>query len=329
MMVMTRDYRPTRLADVDVAPASLSVRVTEGLAYAVRDTGGLLFDLYRPSVDHPVPVILWLHGGGWFTGDRTLAPDLSQVAAQTGYAVASIDYRLSGQALFPAQLHDVRSAVRFLRSNASLYDLDPKAICVWGASAGGHLAVLTGLTGPIGQLPGEDDPGDAAVAAVAASYSPIDLVDIVEQAAERLPGTEPVSSPEARLIGGHPAQHPRAAKYASPLNWITPLAPPIQLSHGLADPLVPYRQSVRMHEALIAAGTTSELYLVDEYKHGFLNPAGRLDVALSAVMDDGRLTDEGTPPAWYYNAEPPVGQSQRTTFSFARVTDFFQRYLAQ
>ncbi|HJF13353.1 MAG TPA: alpha/beta hydrolase [Enteractinococcus helveticum] len=326
---MSSHNRPVQSADVDAVSVPSSVQVTHGLVYARRDTGELLFDLYHPAVDHPVPVIIWLHGGGWFTGDRTLSPDLSQIVAQSGYAVASIDYRLSGQALFPAQLHDVRAAVRFLRSNAHTYGLDPQGICLWGASAGGHLALLVGLTGPVRQLPGEDEPGETRVAAVAASYPPIDLLDIVDQAAERLPGTDPLSSPEARLIGGHPAQHPRASKYASPLNWITPLAPPIQLSHGLADPLVPYHQSVRMHEALAAAGTASELYLVDEYKHGFLNPAGRLDVALSAVMDDGRLVDEQTPPAWYYDAEHSDEQGQRTTFSFAHVTDFFQRHLAQ
>lgn len=327
MVVMSDNFLPSRQAGSGAASDALSVRVIADLVYTTRDTGALLLDLYQPVVKHPVPVIIWLHGGGWFTGDRSLGPDLSQIAAQTGCAVASIEYRLSGQALFPAQLHDVRTAVRFLRHDARLYDLDAQFIGVWGASAGGHLALLTGLTGHVGQLPGEAHAGDAAVAAVAASYPPIDLLDIVEQASERLPGTNAASSPEARLLGGHPAQHPRAAQYANPLNWVTPLAPPVQLSHGCSDSLVPYQQSVRMHEALLAVGASSALYLVDDYKHGFLNPAGRLDVALSTVMDDGRLTAEQTPPAWYYDADHPGDQGQRTTFSFAHVTEFFRHHL--
>lgn len=327
MVVMNSDF-VTQRANADAPSDMRSVRVDHDLVYATHeDTGPLLLDLYRPQTDDAVPVIIWLHGGGWFTGDRTLAPDLSQIATQTGCAVASIEYRLSGQARFPAQLHDVRAAVRFLRRRAARYDLKPQDIGVWGASAGGHLALLAGLTGPINQLPDEDDAGDAAIAAVAASYPPIDLIDIVRHAAEARPSTDPAATPEARLLGGHPAQLPKAAKYASPLSWVTPLAPPIQLSHGLADPLVLYQQSHRMHAALLAAGARCELYLVDDYKHGFLNPAGRLDVALSAVMDDGRLAEEQTPAARYYGADHADSQGQRTTFSFATIVEFFRCHL--
>ena len=102
-----------------------AVRLDAGLVFTRRDTGDLLLDLYRPlSAGAPVPVIVWLHGGGWFTGDRTLAPDLAQHVADTGMAVASIEYRLSGQALFPAQLHDVRAAICFLRASAEELGLD-------------------------------------------------------------------------------------------------------------------------------------------------------------------------------------------------------------
>lgn len=324
---MSSDFLPSHRVGSGALSRSSSVRVVEGLTYTVRATGALLLDLYLPVADQPLPVIIWLHGGGWFTGDRTLAPNLCEIAAQTGCAVASIEYRLSSQALFPAQLHDVRAAIRFLRRRASHYDLDPETIAMWGASAGGHLAVLAGLTGAIRKLPDEEDAGEVAVAAVAASYPPIDLLDIVNQATETLSGKDAGSSPEARLLGGHPAERLRAAKYASPLSWVTPLAPPIQLSHGCSDPLVPYEQSIKMHEALVAAGTSSELYLVDDYKHGFLNPAGRLDVSLSAVMDDGRLAADQTAPAWYYGADHSGAQRQRSTFSFARVTEFFERHL--
>ena len=151
----------------------IAVRLDADLVFAQRKTGDLLLDLYRPpAAETPVPVIVWLHGGGWFTGDRTLAPDLAQHVIATGMAVASIEYRLSGQALFPAQLHDVRAAIRFLRASAGRFGLDPRAVGVWGASAGGHLAALAGLTGHLTDLPGEErTDGDASVQAVA-EYRP-------------------------------------------------------------------------------------------------------------------------------------------------------------
>ena len=232
-----------------------AVRLDAGLVFTRRDTGDLLLDLYRPlSAGAPVPVIVWLHGGGWFTGDRTLAPDLAQHVADTGMAVASIEYRLSGQALFPAQLHDVRAAICFLRASAEELGLDPQAVGVWGASAGGHLAALAGLTGHLTALPGEEDTGG-----------------VVAEAEATIPGMDGASSPEAWLIGGHPAQNAEVARRASPLSWVHGAAPPFQISHGTADVLVSHRQSERLHEALVAAGADSELYLLEGYKHGFLS----------------------------------------------------------
>ncbi|MFF3570015.1 alpha/beta hydrolase [Nocardia jiangxiensis] len=101
-----------------------SVSVTRDLPFADRATGALLLDLYTPiGADGPTPVVVWLHGGAWFTGDRTLAPDFGRFFVERGIAMASIEYRLSGQAVFPAQLHDVRSAIRFLRGNAATWNL--------------------------------------------------------------------------------------------------------------------------------------------------------------------------------------------------------------
>ncbi|MHC5560928.1 alpha/beta hydrolase fold domain-containing protein [Kocuria sp. U4B] len=310
----------------DASPSRGTVRLDPGVVFARRPTGDLLLDLYRPDVAGPVPVILWLHGGGWFTGDRTLAPGLARHAAATGCAVASIEYRLSGQALFPAQLHDVRAAIRFLRASAEPFGLDPRAVGVWGASAGGHLAALAGLTGHLARLPGEEDEGDASVQAVAESYGPVDLAAVVAEAEATIPGMDGANSPEARLIGGHPAQNAEATRRASPLSWVSSAAPPFQISHGTADVLVSYRQSERLHEALLAAGTASELYLLEGYKHGFLNPAGRLDVKLARVMDDGRLAAEGVAPARHRTSSDP-GVEEATSFGFAHVEAFFRHHL--
>lgn len=306
-----------------------------GIVFTRHPTGDLRLDLYRPAVaGKPAPVIIWLHGGGWFTGDRTLAPDLAGFAAATGCAVASIDYRLSGEALFPAQLHDVRAAIRFLRLHAGDYDLDPAAVGVWGASAGGHLAALAGLTGHLTQLPDEPDyvkgargipPVDTSVQAVAESYAPVDLSAVVAEATESVPGMDPNQAPESRLLGGHPLERPELARQANPLSWVSSAAPPFHISHGNGDVLVSSSQGERLHDALVAAGVETELYLLDGYKHGFLNPAGRLDVAMSKVMDDGRLAAEGRASALCRTSADPT--YVQTTFGFAEVESFFVRHL--
>src|SRR5699024_7346806 len=286
------------------------VKTASGIVYASRSMGDLALDLYQPATDSAVPVVIWLHGGGWFTGDRTLAPDLATYFVSRGIAMASIDYRLSGKAIFPAQLHDVRAAIRFLRANANSLKLKSDAIGLWGSSAGGHLAALTGLTGHIPRLDGEpqnqeNDQRDTTVESkidteisprvrvVAESYGPVDLIAGVHEAQAKLPGRDATTSPESMLLGGLPSERKELAHQANPLNWITSQAPPFQISHGTADHLVSHRQSQRLHEALTAAGIESELYLLDGSRHGFLNPAGRLDVEVARVMDDGRLEAEG------------------------------------
>ena len=319
------------------SPSSSRIVVDAGLAFARRDTGDLKLDLYRPICGpSPVPVVLWVHGGGWYTGDRSQAPDLTRRAQAGGCAFASIDYRLSGQARFPAQLHDVRAAIRFLRAHADEYGLDPRAIGVWGGSAGGHLAALAGLTGHIGALAEEEDTdGDPSVQAVVASYAPVDLAVVVAEAQERRPGTDAASSPEGRLLGGAPAELADTARYACPLTWVHADAPPFQLSHGTSDDLVSHTQSELLHEALAAVGASSELYLLDGYKHGFLNGVGGLDGQDAAVMDDGRLGRETATravhrrtPALDAGTDTDTDTDEvRTTFGFATVDDFLRRCL--
>ncbi|MEZ0163437.1 alpha/beta hydrolase fold domain-containing protein [Kineococcus sp. LSe6-4] len=295
-------------------------------------TGPLSLDLVRPSSAGPVPVVVWVHGGGWFTGDRSLAPDLTRCFAARGFAMASVDYRLSGQAPFPAQLHDVRAAVRFLRSHAQEFGLAADRIGLWGSSAGGHLAALGGVTGHLDVLPGEDvvlGAPSAAVQAVSQGYGPVDLVRVVADAS---PATPPAlagaNAPEARLLGGPPAERLDLARAASPLTHVSALAPPFQIAHGTADVLVRPDQSVLLHEALAAAGVESTLYLLDGYRHGFLNPAGSVEVPGPPVFDDGRLEREGTVTASRRQHLPGHDESSGPAeFSFDVVGDFFVRTL--
>ncbi|WP_304455381.1 alpha/beta hydrolase [Nocardiopsis sp. YSL2] len=316
-------------ATASTPPSRITVDTDTDLVYARRDTGDLLLDLYRPpATERPVPVVLWVHGGGWYAGDRTQAPDLARRVRATGFAFASLDYRLSEQAHFPAQLHDVRAAIRFLRAHANECGLDPGAIGVWGGSAGGHLAALAALTGHIGALADEvDTEGDASVQAVVASYPPVDLAAVVAEAHAGRPDADAASSPEGRLLGGAPAELPDTARYACPPTWVHAGAPPFQLSHGTADALVPHTQSELLHEALAAAGASSELYLLDDYGHGFLNEEGGLDGQPADVMDDGRLAREGTARAVRRRTDEPDTGGVPVTFGFATVDDFLLRHL--
>lgn len=319
-----------RLHDGRVSsPIPVTRALPRTLTYAERESGPLVLDLYRPAGDVIVPVVIWLHGGGWFTGDRTLAPDLWTYFADRGIAMAAIEYRLSGTAVFPAQLHDVRAAIRFLRAHSDDLGLDGSHIGLWGASAGGHLAALAGLTGHLAELADEGLDGASpapVVQAVAESYGPVDLLGDMVAPGAPLPGADPRNSPEARLLGGLATERPVVATSASPHRLVTDSAPPFQISHGTADVLVPPDHSAFLFDTLVAHNVSADLYLVDDYRHGFLNPPGRLDVAMAQVMDDGRLTTEGSAPATLRSSSAP-GSPRHTVFTFDVVGRFFEHHL--
>jgi acetyl esterase/lipase len=225
----------------------------------------LELDLYVPAgLEGPVPVVVYVHGGGWQRGSRRDPPPLldadfyDQIAAQD-LAVAAVDYRLSGEARFPAPLQDVRAAVGWVRDHAAAYGLDPGRVFLWGDSAGGHLALLAALTGSaVG----------AAVGAVVAWFPVTDLVGMAFDLAEagRIPDPGP-DSREARLLGAPAASVPDLARQASPVAHVRADAPPVLLMHGTADDLVPAAQSIRLAEALDRAGARVELELVPGASH--------------------------------------------------------------
>ncbi|HTW12805.1 MAG TPA: alpha/beta hydrolase, partial [Solirubrobacteraceae bacterium] len=172
---------------------SEGIRLWQGIEYAsIRGFRPLLLDLYLPPQGDRLASVLFIHGGGWGLGTRAsvappldgLEPSMFERLAQAGLAVASVDYRLTGEARFPAQLHDVKAAVRWLRAHAAAIGLDPERIVAWGGSAGGHLAALLGLTAEHEYLEGEAGITgvSSAVWAVVDWYAPVDLVALVEQA---------------------------------------------------------------------------------------------------------------------------------------------------
>ena len=226
----------------------------------------LELDLYLPfGLEAPLPVVVYVHGGGWQRGSRRDPPPLldadfyDQIAAG-GFAVAAVDYRLSGEACFPAALQDVRAAVGWVRDNAGAYGLDADRVFVWGDSAGGHLALLAALTGAT--LTG------SGVRAAVAWFPVTDLLampsDLAEAGGVPDPGPD---SREARLLGAPAASVPDLAWQASPVAHAHGGAPPILLMHGTVDDLVPPAQSVRLASALREAGASVELELVPDASH--------------------------------------------------------------
>ncbi|MFJ2620299.1 alpha/beta hydrolase fold domain-containing protein [Glutamicibacter sp. NPDC087344] len=301
---------------------SYPVRREAALEYAGGNGAAQLMDLYLPHTGATsVPVVIWLHGGGWFTGDRTLAPDLAATAARTGIAFASIEYRLSGEATFPAPLDDVIAAIRHLRIHGSQWGLDAERIGLWGASAGAHLAALSALTASSAEA---DAPADAQVSCVVACYPPVDLELIINQ---RPAGKTWDQTPEGRLLGVEPntAAGQAIARAANPLTHLSAQAPPFLLCHGTADVLVPHLHSQKLFDQLQSAGVHARLYLLEGYRHGFVNPPGRLDVEIAAVMDDGRLETEVSAAAVAQVTGHP--DSQDVFFGFTDIENFLSERL--
>ncbi|KAB2386096.1 alpha/beta hydrolase [Actinomadura montaniterrae] len=255
----------------------MTVRVLEGVEYAA-EVGyrPLLLDLYLPPVD-AAPVVLFVHGGGWQRCTRRdfghefadWRPSPFERIAEAGFAVASVDYRLSGEARYPAQLHDVRAAVGWLREHGGEHGFDGSRIVAWGESAGAHLAALAALTGP-------------GIAAVVGWYGVYDL--------SAMPDPGDPASRESRLLGAAVRDVPDFAAEASPVNRVHAGAPPFQLWHGTADRFVPMAQSERMADALRAAGVPVEFRPVEGADHIWRNApdvaavfAASLDFARGAV----------------------------------------------
>lgn len=210
------------------------------------------------------PVVVWIHGGGWKTG--TYKMNMARWLTDYGYVVASVEYRLSGEAKFPAQIADCRAAIRFLREKSKQYGINPDRIGVWGGSAGGHLAALLGTSANVRELDNSHPPSktSARVQAVCVFYGPSDLtVPLAENPAKKKPG------PVVELLGGKPAEKPGLARLASPVFFVTPDDPPFLIVHGEQDPLVPISQAEKLYEALKKAGVEVTFIRVKNAGHGF------------------------------------------------------------
>ncbi len=225
----------------------------------------LKMDLYVPAratPEKPAPVVVWIFGGSWKFGSRGYHVNLRDLT-RSGIAVAAIDYRLSGEAIYPAQLEDCEAALDFLRRDGARYGLDPNRIGVSGESAGGHLAALVGTV-----------EGGKKIRAVCALYPPTDLVALGRQYADANP------SDIERLLGGPIEQRLPLARAASPINHVSASSPPFLLIHGAADTLVWPEHSRDLDRRLQRAGVESRLIEVPGKGHWFkLDPEQLEEVA--------------------------------------------------
>jgi acetyl esterase/lipase len=236
----------------------------ENLSYD-SDSPSQKLDLYLPkNVSGKIPVILDIHGGAFQAGDKY--PSLNgQKFSQRGYAVAAVNYRLSGEAIFPAAARDVKSAVRWLRANANKYNFDSNHFGVIGASAGGHFSAFLGTTGNIKEFDvGDNLEYSSSVQAVIDQFGPVNFSNLNEQRIESGLRTNDVES----YFLGCVNSSCDAAKIASPVNYISKNDPPFLIIHGAEDNQIPIKQSQDFYNALQNAGVESQFITVPNAGHG-------------------------------------------------------------
>ncbi|WP_197441503.1 alpha/beta hydrolase [Thalassoglobus neptunius] len=240
-----------------------SVTVERDIAYVKDGHERQKLDLYVPKSegDSKLPLVVWVHGGGWAQGSKDRIGSCLWVLKEE-FALASVGYRLTDAATFPAQLEDCQAAIKWLKENSGSRGVDPNRIVVWGGSAGGHLVSLLGTTG---------DPNDPAddISGVIDWYGPSELLTM--QVQRTLPVKLDADAPnsfESKLIGGALQENKEKAKKASPVTYVSSDDSPFLIMHGDKDPLVSVTQSKTLHAKLNEAGVPTKLHILRGAGHG-------------------------------------------------------------
>lgn len=259
--------RPTR---ANGPPLPDNVIVETDIEYAKAGDTSLKLDVYKPKTQATKarPCVVWIHGGGWQNGSKANgARLLPPILANGDYVGASVEYRLTDVAPWPAQIHDCKAAIRYLRANAAKLGIDPNKIGVWGASAGGHLVSLLGTSGDVAELEGNLGVSGVSsrVTCVVDFCGPSDFL-LFGVEAPRL--NEP-GQPLYKLFGGPLKEKQEVAKQASPVTYVTKDDPPFLIMHGTADNTVNIRQAERFDEALTQAGVNTTFVKIINGPHAF------------------------------------------------------------
>lgn len=255
----------TLLALLPFAGAAEGARSYRDLAYATADGKPLGLDLHLPAGSGAAPLVVYVHGGAWSAGDKTQYPAF---LVDNGFAVASLDFRSTSDAPFPANVHDIKAGVRFLRANAAKYGYRADRIALAGASSGGHLAALVGTTNGDAGLEGRQgtDLGQSSdVQAIVSWFGASNLTTILKQST---PGGLEVRVPALqRLLGAQPDAVPGLARQASPVFHLDSRDPPLLLLHGDQDAQMPVNQSLELEGAYRKAGLPVELFILHGVGH--------------------------------------------------------------
>jgi len=252
-------------------------------------------DIYWPAEGNgPFPVIIAIHGGAFMGGDKRDCQVQSMLnGLERGYAVVSINYRMSGEAIFPALVHDVKAAIRWVRANAEKFLFDPTRIATWGGSAGGYLSLMAGVSAGINELDdlflnNKDQKDD--VRAVVAWFPPTNFLTMDDQLAESgfLPLPEfahsGANSPESLILGQKITEIPELVRIANPETYLRPGLPPFFIQHGTHDDVVPYQQSLTFGKKLEAINPQSVTHeLIPNAGHG--DPAFETPENIKKVLD--------------------------------------------
>lgn len=249
-----------------VAPAHAEPRLVRDVEYARVGDTSLKLDLYLPENPQPA-LIVYVHGGAWRAGTKNEMP-LGGLVVK-GFAVASVEYRLSTEAVFPAQAHDLKAAIRFLRAKGKELGCDPAKIVIVGSSAGGHLAALIGVSNGVGELEGrvgECAKKSSDVQGIISLFGASNLQSILSQST---PHGLSVRVPALQLLlGGQPDEKPDLARLASPVAHVSAGDPPLLLIHGDADPQMPFEQSRELQRAYEAKGLRVQMEVIPKGQHG-------------------------------------------------------------
>ncbi len=260
--------RATRFDPTGTAPNRPlpdGARVWRDLEYVPGGHERQKLDLYLPAQGKAWPLIVWVHGGAFRAGSKDACPALPFL--REGYAVASVNYRLSQHAIFPAQIEDCQAAIRWLKAKAAQHGIDSEHIGVWGSSAGGHLVAMLGTAGDVKDFEkGENLKMSSQVHAVCDWFGPTDFTRM-NQGGSQMDHDAP-DSPESQLIGGPVQLNREKAARANPITYVSREDPPFLIMHGDQDPLVPVQQSELLHEALRKAGVNTTYHVIRGAGHG-------------------------------------------------------------
>lgn len=312
------------LAAIGAMGASAQTWNDVAIATVPLDAGGsktLRMDIYAPvgSFTGPRPVALFVHGGGWSGGNHNNAGGIFAPLRQQGFVVATCTYRLSGEAIFPAQVHDVKGAIRYLRANAATYNIDVARMAIGGTSAGGHLVALVGTSGGVAETEGTtggNPDWSSRVQAVVDYFGPTDLLQMNPDVTTP-PGStldhDAANSPESRLIGFSQAgqgigvlranlnnplspfpQKAALAALSNPIVHATGDDPAFFIAHGDQDTTVPAYQSTRFHDALDAVGVRNLFSIVPGYGHGSLGAATETAARAFVILELSRCTADAS-----------------------------------